>query len=156
MRLVVPSFNDNTFVIGNNMITKGEAKYVYLDSTEKFGGEDTGKYTLTVALSDAEAKKLEDAGVKVRTIKDSESGKDIRVRKFSTQYKLDSNMIQTQSGEPIGTDFGSGSDVEILWKAGKEHPTHGVATYLTAIKVADNHTPGFKGANEELAEFLNA
>lgn len=138
------------------MITKGVAKYVYLDSTEKFNNEDTGKYTLTVGLSTAEAKKLEDAGVKVRTIKDAETGKDIKIRKFSTQYKLDSNMIQTQSGDVVGTDFGAGSDVEVLWKAGKEHPTHGVATYLTAIKVADNHTPGFKGANEELASFLNA
>lgn len=138
------------------MITKGVAKYVYLDSTEKFNNEDTGKYTLTVGLSNAEAKKLEDAGVKVRTIKDAETGKDIKIRKFSTQYKLDNNMIQTQSGDVVGTDFGAGSDVEVLWKAGKEHPTHGVATYLTAIKVADNHTPGFKGANEELASFLNA
>ena len=38
------------------MITKGIAKYVYLDSTEKFNGEDTGKYTLTVAVDDKEAK----------------------------------------------------------------------------------------------------
>lgn len=138
------------------MVTKGEAKYVYLDSTEKFNGDDTGKYTLTVSLSDAEAKKLMDAGVKVRTIKDADTGEDIKIRKFSTQYKLDDNLIQTMSGEVVGTDFGAGTEVEVLWKAGKEHPMHGVATYLTAIKVADNHTPGFKGANEELAEFLNA
>jgi len=138
------------------MVTKGEAKYVYLDSTEKFNGDDTGKYTLTVSLSDAEAKKLVDAGVKVRTIKDADTGEDIKIRKFSTQYKLDDNLIQTMSGDVVGTDFGAGTEVEVLWKAGKEHPMHGVATYLTAIKVADNHTPGFKGANEELAEFLNA
>ena len=138
------------------MITTGIAKYVYLDSTEKFGGEDTGKYTLTVSLSDAEAKKLEEAGVKVRTIKDADTGKDIKIRKFSTQYKLADNMIQTDSGDIIGTDFGAESEVQVLWKAGKEHPMHGVATYLTAIKVADEHTPGFKGANEELAGFLNA
>jgi len=137
------------------MITKGEAKYVYLDSTEKFNGEDTGKYTLTIALNDAEAKKLEEAGVKVRTVKDSETGKDIKIRKFSTQYKLNDDMIQTNSGNVVGTDFGAGSQVEVLWKAGKEHPTHGVATYLTAIKLEDNYTPGFKGANEELADFLN-
>jgi len=138
------------------MVTKGEAKYVYLDSTEKFNGDDTGKYTLTVSLSDAEAKKLVDAGVKVRTIKDADTGEDIKIRKFSTQYKLDDNLIQTMSGDVVGTDFGAGTEVAVLWKAGKEHPMHGVATYLTAIKVADNHTPGFKGANEELAEFLNA
>jgi len=138
------------------MITKGVAKYVYLDSTEKFNGEDTGKYTLTVAVNDAEAKKLEGAGVKVRTFTDKDTGKEYRGRKFSTQYKLGDEMIQTESGESIGTDFGAGSDVQVLWKAGNEHPTHGVATYLTAIKVADEHVPGYKGANEEISEFLTA
>jgi hypothetical protein len=138
------------------MITKGIAKFVYLDSTEKFNNEDTGKYTLTVGLSTSEAKKLVDAGVKVRSYTDKDTGKEIKIRKFSTQYKLQDNMIQTVSGEVIGTDFGSGSDVEVLWKAGNSHPTHGVATYLTAIKVADDHEPGYKGSNEEVAEFLSA
>jgi hypothetical protein len=138
------------------MITKGIAKFVYLDSTEKFNNEDTGKYTLTVGLSTSEAKKLVDAGVKVRSYTDKETGKEIKIRKFSTQYKLQDNMIQTVSGEVIGTDFGSGSDVEVLWKAGNAHPTHGVATYLTAIKVADEHEPGYKGSNEEISEFLTA
>jgi len=138
------------------MITKGVAKFVYLDSTEKYNNEDTGKYTLTVGLSNAEAKKLEEAGVKVRSYTDKDTGKEIKIRKFSTQYKLEDNMIQTVSGDSIGTDFGSGSDVEVLWKAGNEHPTHGVATYLTAIKVADDHEPGYKGANAEISEFLTA
>lgn len=137
------------------MITNGIAKYVYLDSTEKYNGDDTGKYSLTVALDKKEAKKLEDAGVKVRTLKDKDTGEEYLGRKFSTQYKLDDSMIQTVSGDVIGSDFGAGSEVSIFWKAGKEHPMHGVATYLTAIKVADDHTPGFKGANEELAGFLN-
>ena len=138
------------------MITKGIAKFVYLDSTEKFNNEDTGKYTLTVGLSTSEAKKLVDAGVKVRSYTDKDTGKEIKIRKFSTQYKLQDNMIQTVSGEVIGTDFGSGSDVEVLWKAGNSHPTHGVATYITALKVADDHEPGYKGSNEEVAEFLSA
>lgn len=138
------------------MITKGIAKYVYLDSTEKYNGEDTGKYTLTVGLSPEEVDKLEGLGVKVRTVTDKDTGESIRIRKFSTQYKLSDNMIQTVSGETIGTDFGAGSDVQVLWKTGKEHPTHGVATYLTAIKVADEHEPGFKGSNQEISEFLTA
>ena len=134
------------------MITKGIAKYIYLNTTEKFNGEDTGKYTITVGMSNSEAKKLEDAGIKVREFKD-DNGKSYKARKFSTQYKLADNMIQTESGEVIGTNFGSGSNVEILWTAGEKHPTHGVATYLTAIKVADEHEAGFKGTNEELKEF---
>ena len=59
------------------MITKGVAKFVYLDSTEKYNNEDTGKYTLTVGLSNAEAKKLEEAGVKVRSYTDKDTGKEI-------------------------------------------------------------------------------
>ena len=135
------------------MITKGVAKFVYLDSTEKYNNEDTGKYTLTVGLSNAEAKKLEEAGVKVRSYTDKYTGKEIKIRKFSTQYKLEDNMIQTVSGDSIGTDFGSGSDVEVLWKAGNAHPTHGVATYLTAIKVS-NRTPGFKSSSDEASDFF--
>ena len=77
------------------MITTGIAKYVYLDSTEKFNGEDTGKYTLT----------------------------------------------------------GAESEVQVLWKAGNEHPQHGVATYLTAVKVS-KRTEGYKSSDDETNEFF--
>ena len=134
------------------MITKGIAKYVYLDSTEKFNGEDTGKYTLTVALDDKEAKALEKEGVKVRTIQ-TEDGGSYRARKFSTKYPLNFEMIKTDEGEAIGHDFGAESSVEVLWKAGNEHPQHGVATYLTAIKVS-NRTEGYKSADSDTNEFF--
>ena len=134
------------------MITKGIAKYVYLDSTEKFNGEDTGKYTLTVAVDDKEAKALEKVGVKVRTIK-TEDGGSYRARKFSTKYQLAFDMVKTDEGEAIGHDFGAESSVQVLWKAGQEHPQHGVATYLTAIKVS-NRTEGYKSADEETNEFF--
>ena len=133
------------------MVTKGKAKYVFLDSTEKYNGEDTGKYTLTISLDDKEAQKLEDAGVKVRTVS-SDDG-DYKARKFSTKYPLAFDMIKSDDGEAIGSDFGAESDVEVLWKAGAEHPMHGVATYLTAIKVS-NRTPGFKSSSEEASDFF--
>ena len=101
------------------MITKGIAKYVYLDSTEKFNGEDTGKYTLTVALDDKEAKALEKEGVKVRTIQ-TEDGGSYQARKFSTKYPLSFDMVKTSDGEAIGHDFGAESKVEILWKKGNK------------------------------------
>ena len=140
------------------MITKGIAKYVYLDSTEKFQGEDTGKYTLTVALDDKEAKALESEGVKVRTIKSydedgNEDGGSYKARKFSTRFKLPFDMIQTTDKEAIGHDFGAESVVEVLWKKGNEHPQHGVATYLTAVKVHER-TEGYRSADEETNEFF--
>lgn len=134
------------------MITTGIAKYVYLDSTEKFNGEDTEKYTLTVAVDDNEAKALEKAGVKVRTIK-TEDGGSYKARKFSTKYPLSFDMIKTDEGESIGHDFGPESEVQVLWKAGQAHPTHGVATYLTAVKVM-KRTEGYKSADEETNEFF--
>ena len=134
------------------MITTGIAKYVYVDSTEKFNGEDTEKYTLTIAVDDNEAKALEKAGVKVRTIK-TEDGGSYKARKFSTKYPLSFEMIKTDEGEAIGHDFGPESEVQVLWKAGQEHPTHGVATYLTAVKVM-KRTEGYKSADEETNEFF--
>jgi hypothetical protein len=134
------------------MVTNGIAKYVYLDSTEKFNNEDTGKYTLTVAIDDKEAKALEKAGVKVRTIK-TEDGGEYKARKFSTKYPLPFDMIKTTEGEAIGHDFGAESEVQVLWKAGQEHPMHGVATYLTAIKVS-KRTEGYKSKDVETNDFF--
>ena len=134
------------------MITTGTAKYVYLDSTEKFNGEDTGKYTLTVDIDDKEATALEKAGVKVRTIS-TEDGGSYKARKFSTKYPLSFDMVKTSDGEAIGHDFGAESEVQVLWKAGNEHPQHGVATYLTAVKVM-KRTEGYKSADEETNEFF--
>lgn len=134
------------------MVTNGIAKYVYLDSTEKFNGEDTGKYTLTVSLDDKEAEALEKAGVKVRTIK-AEDGSEYKARKFSTKYPLPFDMIKTAKGEAIGHDFGAESEVQVLWKAGQEHPMHGVATYLTAIKV-NKRTEGYKSKDTETNDFF--
>ena len=133
------------------MVTTGVAKYVYLDSTEKFNGEDTGKYTLTISVDDKEAKALEKAGVKVRTITTDDG--EYKARKFSTKYPLPFEMIKTVDGEAIGHDFGAESEVQVLWKAGQEHPMHGVATYLTAVKVI-TRTEGYKSQDDEVSEFF--
>lgn len=136
------------------MITKGEALYVYLQETEQFDGEDTGKYTITVGLSDKEAEALEEAGVKVKTTKHPVTGKMTKARKFATQFKLADESIQTTTGEVIGDQFGTGSKVSILWKEGNKHPRHGVGTYLVAIKVEPGYTPPFVSENEEVKEFF--
>ena len=136
------------------MITKGEALYVYLQETEKFDGEDTGKYTITVGISDSEAKKLEKAGVKVKTSKHPETGEMTKARKFSTQFKLKDEMIQTTEGEVIGDQFGTGSKITVLWKEGNDHPRHGVGTYLTAIKVQPGYTPPYTSEADDVSEFF--
>ena len=135
------------------MITKGIARYIYLDSTEKFRGRDTGKYSLTIELPDTEALKLENLGVKVNEIYDK-SGRMYKSRKFSTRYSMLNHMIKTKSGQSIGADFGDGTEVEVFWKAGIEG-FYGVPTYLVAIKVEDDYKPGYKLRNDELVDFFN-
>ena len=135
------------------MVTKGIAKYVYLDSTEKFKGEDTGRYTLTIAVDDKEAQALKKAGVKIKTLTDKD-GSTYYGRKFSTKYPLGFDMVKTADGEAIGSDFGPESLVSVLWKAGAEHPMHGTATYLTAVKV-DKRTEGYKSQDDETSEFFD-
>ena len=66
---------------------------------------------------------------------------------------LTSGYLYTSDGEAIGHDFGAESKVEILWKKGNEHPQHGFATYLTAVKVSER-TEGYKSADEETNEFF--
>ena len=136
------------------MITKGEALYVYLNETEKYDGEDTGKYTITVGISDDEAEALEKAGVKVKTTKHPTTGEMMKARKFSTQFKLSDEMIQTTKGEVIGDQFGTGSKVTILWKEGVAHSRHGVGTYLTAIKVQPGYTPPYVSADDDVNAFF--
>ena len=134
------------------MITRGIARYIYLDSTEKFKGSDTGKYTLTIELAEDEALKLENLGIKVNEF--VRDGRTYKARKFSTRYPLTRDMIQTKSGKSIGVDFGEGSGVEVLWKEGKDS-TYGIPTFLVAIKVDDDYNPGYKGRSDELSRFFN-
>ena len=83
----------------------------------------------------------------------NEDGGTYRARKFSTKYPLSFEMIKTADGEAIGHDFGAESEVEVLWKAGNAHPQHGVATYLTAVKVHER-TEGYKSSDDETNEFF--
>ena len=118
-----------------SMITKGKVIEANLDKPERIDGKSTGRYTITISLSSEDAEKLEEVNVKTQSIKDVNTKKEIKIRKFSTQYKLQDNMIQTDSGEVFGTDFDACPNVQILWKSGRNHSVNGVDTHFTAIKV---------------------
>lgn len=117
-------------------ITTGTVAFINLDTTEVFNGQDTGKYTVTVTLSDDEASSLSEAGVKLREYEGQPQ------RKFSSKYPV---KVVDVEDNPYKGPIGRGSIIRLLWKEGKPHPVHGTPTYLNAVRVlelADNMEVG--------------
>lgn len=46
--------------------TNGIAAFVNLTETDKYNGQDTGKYSLTLTMDDEEAVALENMGIKLK------------------------------------------------------------------------------------------
>lgn len=120
------------------MITEGVVAFCNLSETEKYKGQDTGRYTVVLTIDDGESEALKSAGVHVKSY---DNGTDILAqRKFFTKFP-DFPVINT-NGEPVSRDIPYGSKVKILWVEGKPHPVHGVPPYIKKIKVleyAGNH-----------------
>ncbi len=127
------------------MITEGIVAFSNLEETERFNGQDTGKYSIVLTLESEEAAKLTEEGVKLREYKNQPQRKF--VTKFSGFSVLDAD------GESFGSKYiPYGSKVRILWEPGKPHPTHGVAPYFKKIKVlelAEGGSAGDGGDDED-------
>ena len=109
-------------------VTTGEVAFENLRQHEIYNGQDTGKYTVTVTVDDEEAKKLADAGVKLRTYEGQQQ------RKFSSKFPI--NIVDVND-EPFDGSVGRGSKIKVAWKEGMSRPVHGTATYLNAVRVIE-------------------
>ncbi len=111
------------------MITEGTVAFCHLVETEKYQGQDTERFTITINLSSEDADKLKDMGIRLKDW----DGKAQRkfVTKFSEFPVVDSD------GEPTSKHIPYNSKVRIQWEPGKPHPTHGVAPYLRKVKVLE-------------------
>jgi hypothetical protein len=111
------------------MITEGTVAFSNLEETERYNGQDTGKYSIVLTLEPDEAAKLAQEGVKLREYKNQPQRKF--VTKFSGFPVLDAD------GEQISKYIPYGSKVRVMWEPGKPHPQHGVAPYFKKIKVLE-------------------
>jgi len=109
-------------------ILEGTVAFESLRETDKFNGQDTGKYSVTLTLDDSDADALEKLGVKLK----SYEGK--RQRKFASKYQP---MVFDREGRPYTGSVPYGSRVRIVWTEGQSHPVHGVTPYLNKLKVLE-------------------
>jgi hypothetical protein len=125
------------------MITEGIVAFSNLTETEKFNGQDTGKFSIVITMDDENAEGLKAAGVKVKEYQNQPQ------RKFVTKFP-DFPVLDAQ-GEAVVKVIPYGSKVRILWQEGKAHPTHGVPPYFQKIKVLEyaEHDEGGSDEGDE-------
>ena len=111
------------------MITEGVVAFSNLAETEKYNGQDTGKFSIVLTLEQDEADKLTEVGVNVKEYKNQPQ------RKFVTKFP--NFPVMDAEGDVIAKHIPYGSKVKVLWEPGKPHPTQGVAPYFKKIKVLE-------------------
>jgi len=110
------------------MLATGEVAFCHLLSTEIYEGKDTNKWSISLTLSDEDAKSLQAAGIKLRTYEGKSQ------RKFSSKYPV---KVVDLEDQPFVGDITRGSKVRVQYKQGPEHPVHGVSTYLQKARVLE-------------------
>tara|TARA_Y100001963_G_scaffold159754_1_gene265033 strand:+ start:3124 stop:3498 length:375 start_codon:yes stop_codon:yes gene_type:complete len=122
------------------MITEGTVAFSNLAETEKYQGQDTGKYSIVLNLEPDEASKLDELGIKLKKYKNEPQ------RKFVTKFPGFS--VLDVDGEPIAKYIPYGSKVRVLWEPSKPHPKYGVSPYFKKIKVLEM-AEGMDGVDDE-------
>ena len=110
------------------MILEGTVAFCNLAETERYNGQDTGKYSVVLVMDDEDAATLENQGVRIKEYQNNKQ------RKFASKYSID---VLDAEGNVVSKHIPYGSKVRIKWKAGPEHPQWGTSTYLEKIKVLE-------------------
>ena len=111
-----------------SIVTSGEVAFSNLTAHEVFQGTDTGKYSVVITMSETEASKLEDLGVKVKTYEDKKQ------RKFSSKFFI---PVVDMDDAPFSGEIPYGSKVRLLWATADAHPQYGTPTYLNRVRVVE-------------------
>ena len=109
-------------------VIEGIVNFSNLTQHDVYMGQTTGKYTMTITMSEDDAESLSSRGVK---IKDYEGAKQ---RKFSSKFDV---KVVDAEGNPFNGEVPYNSKVRIKYKVGPAHPVHGLSTYLEAVKVLE-------------------
>ena len=110
-------------------VVEGIVNFSNITKHDVYKGHDTGKFSITITVSEDDANQMASNGVK---IKDYQGAKQ---RHFRTQY----NTFKAfdAEGNPYRGEIPYNSRVRLKYKLGPAHPVHGVSTYLEAVKVLE-------------------
>lgn len=109
-------------------VIEGIVNFSNLTQHDVYMGQTTGKYTMTITMSEDDAESLSSRGVK---IKDYEGAKQ---RKFSSKFDV---KVLDAEGNPFNGEVPYNSKVRLKYKVGPAHPVHGLSTYLEAVRVLE-------------------
>ena len=109
-------------------VIEGIVNFSNLTQHDVYMGQTTGKYTMTITMSEDDAESLSSRGVK---IKDYEGAKQ---RKFSSKFDV---KVVDAEGNPFNGEVPYNSKVRLKYKVGPAHPVHGLSTYLEAVRVLE-------------------
>jgi hypothetical protein len=109
-------------------VIEGTVNFSNVTKFDEYMGQSTGKYTLTVTLSEETASELQAKGVKIKRYEDQPQ------RKFSSKFEV---PVVDVDDQPYTKEIPYGSKVRLIYKLGPEHPVHGVSTYMERIRVVE-------------------
>lgn len=109
-------------------VVEGIVNFSNITKHDVYNGQDTGQFSITLTMSEDDANTMSSRGIK---IKDYQGAKQ---RKFRSRFDI---KAFDGDGNQWSGEVPYNSKVRVKYKVGNEHPVHGVATYLEAVKVLE-------------------
>jgi hypothetical protein len=106
----------------------GVVAFSNLTKHDFYNGKDTGNFTLTITMDEANASVLEDLGVQVKDYKDKKQ------RKFKSQFNV---PVIDMDDNPVTTEIPFGSEVRVLFATGNPNAEYGVPVYMNKIRLVE-------------------
>jgi len=109
-----------------------------LTATDVYNGQDTGKYNITLVISDEDAEALKLKGVIIK-----EGNKRKLTSGFANFIIKDSEgetLKDTEDPLPV-TELGKGSVVRVSYALGKPNGVYGVSLYFNGVRVISAQPP---------------
>ena len=116
----------------SSQVIEGVVNFSNVTKHDVYNGQDTGTFSMTITMSEADAATLAAQGVK---IKDYEGNKQ---RKFKSKYTIG---LYAAEGNTYTGEVPYNSRVRLKYKTGPAHPVHGTPVYLEAVKVLEEAEP---------------
>jgi|TARA_R100000084_G_C4612492_1_gene128849 hypothetical protein len=110
------------------VVTEGVVAFCNLAETEKFNGQDTGRYSVVINMTDEEVEKVKAFDVQTKEYNDQGQ------RSFKSKYPV---TVVDIDGNTTDKRIPYGSKVRLLWSPGPAHPQWGVPAYLNKVKVLE-------------------